>query len=120
MSQAQLAHSIPPLPPTSTNQSMIKPLFPAAAAVNDNQSQSESTTKTKIEPVSAGTKIIHPDEDISLVSVQISIKLLNQSKFIIKKKNKLHFTFSRRNSELVIKNTSTFHNNIPRQWYHHR
>ena len=67
----------PPPPPTQQQQTASsssssgttpKPLFPAAANLEEFQSESPQQHKNKIETVSSGTKIIHPDEDISLVS----------------------------------------------------
>jgi hypothetical protein len=69
----------PPLPPQP--QHSIKPLFPSAAnldnqyndtvtrkSLDENTDSYTNAKKTKIEAVGSGSKIIHPDEDISLVS----------------------------------------------------
>jgi hypothetical protein len=83
-------HLMPPLPPVtsstanvnsstlnmesfnlSSQNQAIKPLFPSAVNLDvdgDRYSSSNGQQKVKIETITAGSKIIHPDEDISLVS----------------------------------------------------
>ena len=57
--------------PTSLSSS-IKPLFPSGVNLDNNSETSERYSngqqKVKIETITSGSKIIHPDEDISLVN----------------------------------------------------
>jgi hypothetical protein len=89
-SQPQSLMSIPPPPLPAQNsqttqqpspQPPMKPLFPSGAnsdnqygdavtrkSSDDHNDLNQNAKKTKIEAVGSGSKIIHPDEDISLVS----------------------------------------------------
>jgi hypothetical protein len=56
--------------PTTTGMGQIRPTFPAAATVSASATITGAPTIKKPEASSGLTsKLIHPDEDISLVSV---------------------------------------------------
>ena len=56
-------------PQLTASNSSVKPLFPSAANLDtDSERYPNGQPKVKIETITAGSKIIHPDEDISLVS----------------------------------------------------
>ena len=57
-------------PQLTASNSSVKPLFPSAANLDTDSDKLSNgqQQKVKIETITAGSKIIHPDEDISLVS----------------------------------------------------